>query len=76
MSEQRYVLIQDEDSHWYVCPADKQEEAMDYFQTVSAYWDSPPRWKDRDNEPEEPGYLVEVGGAPSLVTFTGYEIEE
>lgn len=67
----QFVLIQDEDCHWYVCPADKEEEASEYFEEVSQYWDTPRKSGD---PPVMPDYLDRVGGAPSLVKFTGYTI--
>jgi hypothetical protein len=27
----QYVLISDDDEHWYVCPEDKQVEATEVF---------------------------------------------
>lgn len=33
-----HVLIEDDDGHWYVCPADKIGEAQAYFQADSLYW--------------------------------------
>lgn len=73
-SERRYVLISDDDGHWYVIPADKQGEAGRYFEAAGAYWSSPSAHGEEVDEPERPGWLVDVGGAPSLVEFTGYTI--
>lgn len=67
MEEQRFCLIQDEDCHWYICPAQFVEAAEAYFEKVSDYWNEMP---DDVDEPEQPEYLQQVGGSPSLVTFT------
>jgi hypothetical protein len=64
-----YVLIQDDDCHWYVCPAGKQEEAAAYFEAVEQHADGP---DESLALPEEPVWLERVGGAPSLVKFTDY----
>ena len=64
-SEQKYILIQDDDSHWYVIPADKEQE-----------WHE---WCDIDPDDERswtpPDFAESVGGSTSLVKFTGYEIK-
>lgn len=63
----RYCLIQDDDSHWYVCPADRVEEAQAAFAAVAAYWGA----REYVGEaPDVPDWCQPVGGAPSLVTFT------
>ncbi len=67
-----HVLVQDEDSHWYVCPADKESEANDYFEAVGNYWRDA---KDDAAEPREPDWLYQIGGSPTRVKFTGYRIE-
>lgn len=59
-----HVLIQDDDGHWYVCPADKQMAAEGVFAAT-------PRYELVFNWPD---WLVKVGGAPSLVRFRDYEI--
>lgn len=66
-----YILLQDDDCHWYVCPADKEHEVNRYFEAVSKFWDDP----EGKEEPKEPEDLIRVGGSPSLVKFTGYRIE-
>lgn len=63
-----YCLVQDNDSHWYVIPAGKKEEAWTYFDEIDRLWD------DQDQWPERPSFLDEVGGSPSLVYFTDYVI--
>jgi hypothetical protein len=68
-----YILIRDDDDDWYVCPAEKREEARAYLEAVEHYWAS-----DAAGEvgpPEEPEWLDQVGGPPSLVKFTGYTID-
>lgn len=67
-----FVLIQDDDGHWYVCPAEKQGEASEAFEAIDTYWQD---MEAEGDAPEVPPYLVRVGGAPSLVRFTGYRFE-
>lgn len=65
------VLIRDDDGHWYVCPAERADEAAAYFESAAEYWADP----EADGDPPpEPDYLEGVGGTPSLVRFTGYTI--
>lgn len=71
-----HILVQDDSSHWYVIPADKEDEWFEYRDAVTDYWDSNP--VDPDDlyeEPICPDWAVAVGGAPSLVKFGNYEIE-
>ena len=68
----RYILKSDDDGHWYVVPADKDREAADYFEAVSKYWGEPS--DENAREPDRPDWLEEVGGCPSLVTFTDPKI--
>jgi hypothetical protein len=73
VDERKFILISDDDGHWYVCPADKRLEAVAHFEAVDRYW-SP----DNDPEGDPPEYLdwlEPVGGAPWRVTFTGDTIE-
>lgn len=66
-----HVLIQDDDGHWYVCPADKADEACRVLAAITAYWGG----RDYDGDPPgTPEYLRPVGGSPSLVKFTGFRI--
>lgn len=59
MSE-RFCLVRDNDAHWYVIPADRQEDWDAWLglgEDDQAAWDAP-------------DFARPVGGAPSLVTFT------
>lgn len=70
--EKEYCIISDGDSHLYVCPADRAQEAQDTFAAIVRYW----RECDYDKEcPQEPGYVKAIGGAPSLVKFKQFRIE-
>ena len=62
MSE-KYILIQDNDCHWYVIPVSKK---VDWF-----------NWCESDNYGYEdlPKWAVEVGGSPCLVEFETYKIK-
>ena len=65
----KYVLTQDDDCHWYVIPADKQDEWCQYVQTINDFdYDSD------EDYPIQPEWVKEVGGSPSLVEFETYEI--
>ena len=71
MSETRYVLIRDDDCHWYVCPADRRKDAHKWFSDYAG-------WTEDDsamNPGDCPEWLVSVGGSPGLVEFTGYQIK-
>ena len=61
---QRYFLAQDNDSHWYVVPVERQAE-----------WDA---WCAIDPDDEAawttPVFAQQIGGSPSLVTFTDARI--
>jgi hypothetical protein len=69
--QEGYCLIQDDDGHWYVIPKDKQESAYKYFEAIYKYYDDMPEDED---EPEQPKWLDEVGGAISNVVFSDYKI--
>lgn len=59
----RHMLVEDDDGHWYVIPRSKLKE----FHT----------WLSRE-EAElggTPEYAKRVGGSPSLVSFRDFEIE-
>lgn len=60
----RYILSQDNDSHWFVVPVARQQE-----------WDA---WLEIDSDDERawevPDFAKAVGGAPCLVTFANPEI--
>lgn len=70
-----FVLIEDDDGHWFVCPADKQTEAAKYFERLNEFYANYLDVPEGTREPALPVYLVPVGGAPSLVRFTGYRID-
>jgi hypothetical protein len=76
VEDKSFVLIQDDDCHWYVCPADNEAEAHSYFEAVSRYWEDGPLATDAGTEPTHPEWLVRVGGSPSLVRFHSYTISE
>ena len=67
-----YVLVEDDDGHWYVCPAEREAEFSAWEEAVRAYYDDED--EEGDGPPPEPDFLEKVGGAPSLVRFTGYRI--
>lgn len=56
----RFFLAQDDDCHWYVVPSDRQAE-----------WDA---WRAIPTDDERswtpPDFARQVGGSPTLVTFT------
>lgn len=69
----KFVLVSDDDGHWYVCPKGKRGEAERYFEAVADFW-SVVREEGDDTEPSRPDWLDAVGGAPSLVEFSNYTI--
>lgn len=79
MSEkQQHMLTQDGNGHWFVIPADKEEEFQNYLAVVYHFWGSLPEYHEKMVHrlpPTQPDWAVKVGGAPSLVKFTDYEIE-
>jgi hypothetical protein len=64
MTTERYFLDSDNDGHWYVIPESKQQEWDDWLDLPD---DDPKAWT-------PPEGVSEVGGSPSLVKFTGFEI--
>lgn len=63
--EERYFLDTDEDGHWYVVPVSRKAD-----------WEA---WQDLPEDDEQtwepPDFARQVGGAPSLVTFTDPQVE-
>ena len=61
----RHILVQDNDSHWYVISAWREPE-----------WT---KWLNLDSDDEKswdaPDFAKEVNGSPSRVKFERYEIE-
>ena len=60
----RFILVQDNDSHWFVIPETEREEWGD--------WRDFPDTDKRSWTP--PDFAQAVGGSPSLVTFTDPKI--
>lgn len=68
-----YRLIKDDDGHWYVIPAEKEDEVERYFQAVYNYWRPGSSY---DTElPDEPDYLTPIGGRPSCIVFKEYKVD-
>jgi hypothetical protein len=63
--EKEYILVQDNDSHWYVIP-DQMELDWNKFCEIS---------EDDERSWDVPNWAERVGGSPSLVKFTNYRIE-
>jgi len=61
-----FVLVTDNDSHWYVIPSARQE-----------HWDAQASndFTGEEGPDEIPDYADQVGGSPSLVVFDSYSIE-
>lgn len=59
-----HILVQDNDSHWYVIPKDKNDAWNDFCAIPS---DDERAW-------DIPDFAEQVGGCPSLVLFKTYEI--
>ena len=60
-----YILIQDDDCHWYVIPADREKDFSKWCDSISNDADT---W-------DTPKYAKEVGGSYTLVKFKQYRIE-
>lgn len=67
-TDERFMIVDDHDGEHYLIPAARQAEASAYFEAVSDFWDNPP-----DDEsimaPDEPEWMIPIGGAVSRVTF-------
>lgn len=58
-----FILVQDEDSHWYVIPSNKENEWNNFLNGADAdNWDIP-------------AYAEGIGGSYTLVKFKKYRIE-
>jgi len=53
MSKERFRLVQDDDCHWYVIPANRLEEWNEFLMDAG----------------DVPDFADPVGGAPFLVSF-------
>lgn len=58
----RYTLVQDDGSHWYIIPADKEEEFHAWLESEDAEDGIAPDWANH------------FGGGPGSVTFERPEI--
>lgn len=65
----RFCLIQDDSCHWYICPADRRDEAERMIEAVESYWAG-----DQDGEPpSEPDFIERIDG-PRKLTFTDWRV--
>src|SRR5690349_17444571 len=63
------AFLQDDDCHWYFCPASKVQEAEDHLEAEYLYWVRRPYEEDpRLLPPKAPSWLRIVGGSPDLIT--------
>jgi len=62
-SEEYYILVQDQDSHWYVIPDLKQKEWQQWNESPNYGYEDLPNW------------AKEVGGWYGLVKFTNFIIK-
>jgi hypothetical protein len=62
MSDIFYILVRDDDGHWYVIPDKKLSEWQTWLLSENCADGVVPKW------------AVEVGGAPMLVKFKHYQI--
>lgn len=70
MPNTRYVLLPDDDGHWYVIPVDKQDEFFKWVEnTMNACEDLEMEF------PDKPDWADLVPGAPNLVEFGEYVIK-
>jgi hypothetical protein len=66
-----FCLINDDDGHWYIIPADKRIETWNYFEKLYKYYEEMP---EDEEEPNEPDWLVKINTSLSYVTFPSYKI--
>ena len=57
---QEYMLVRDNDGHWYVIPAGRDEEFDAWCESDEYELGETPEWADR------------IGGSPSLILFPSY----
>jgi hypothetical protein len=62
----RFFLDTDNDSHWFVIPADKRDAWTEFLEIEP----------DDERSWVPPDWAIEVGGSPTTVTFEGYEIRD
>lgn len=67
-----YCIVSDDDAHDYVIPVDMQDEWNTWVEASTQYWRYPTTLE--ETPPKMPSWAVEIGGAISLVRFTGYRI--
>ncbi len=60
----KYILVQDDCSHWYVIPKNKEEEWEKFI--------NDPKQCELGCVPE---FADQVGGSPTLVEFENYNIK-
>ena len=58
-----FVLVADDDGHWYVIPTEKQGAFIRWLNSSDAESGVAPEW------------AKAVGGSPCLVKFPSYEID-
>ncbi len=63
MTKGPYILVLDNDSHWYVIPKSAEYQWNRWLESSGYVLD------------EIPYYATAVGGAPSLVVFDSYRLE-
>ncbi len=59
---QRYRLVTDADSHWYVIPANKLTDWNEWSEITETNPDDERGW-------DAPAYASPIGGSPTLVSF-------
>ncbi len=62
-SEEYYMLVQDDSSHWYIIETNKKDDWNKFLKSKEAELGT------------VPDYADEVGGSPSLVKFTHHFID-
>lgn len=60
---QKFTLIQDNSSHWYIAPYEKRDEANEILDSIEEYWEKGDYEKDC---PEEPEWLKRIDGPYNL----------
>ena len=60
MSE-RWCIVSDGDSRWYLCPVERAEEAAAMLEAVVRFWDEEPDDRNLEAVPPHPDFVLEMG---------------
>ena len=61
-NRETYILIQDNDCHWYLIPYDKRDSFYEYLDLIDNF-----NYDAEDPYPDEPDWLKRVDGPESII---------